>query len=264
MNLEPLPLRRIAPQASGFSKNQFSFIPDLFYSLLSNHHSHSLLKITPHTTHTLSMFTSEQIIEIAGLPESAFRFKCHVDALISLYKWVREQWTSKAIAEHRSKYNLDCRTTEGKLRFALTAAQEMSQGVLPPAVTQIQPSPPTEDHRDIQTSRILCQAIAFLKPVPPTNGLEKSPSFRIMGEPIYWDELVRNYKQLRLKWHPDQNPNSSEAEKRFKLITQIYTDLKSQWFQKYSPLIPIEKIGQHNLQLAMSKQFAWSPESFWE
>ncbi len=217
------------------------------------------------------MFTSEKIIEIAGLPESAFRFKCHVDALIALYKWVREQWTNKAIAEHRSKYNLDCRTTEGKLRFALTAAQEMSQGVLPPAVTQTQPSPPTEDHRNLQTSRILCQAIpkgsasqcAFLKPVPPTNGLEKSPSFRIMGEPIYWDELVRNYKQLVVKWHPDNNP-SIEAVGRIQLINQIYKDLKANWFQKYTPLKPIEEIGEHNLQLAMSKTFPWSPESFWE
>ncbi len=209
------------------------------------------------------MFTSSQIIEIASLPESAFRFKCHVDALIALYKWVREQWTNKAIAEHRKKYDLDCRTTEGKLRFAVTAAQEMSQGILPPAVTNTQPSAPTEDQRNLQTSRILCQAIAFLKPVPPTNGVEKSPSFRIMGEPIYWDELVRNYKQLITKWHPDMNP-SVEAVGRMQLINQIYKDLKSQWFQKYSPLIPIEKIGEHNLQLAMSKTFPWSPESFWE
>ncbi len=224
---------------------------------------HSLLPITPHITHTFKMFTQEKILSLASLPESAFRFKCHVDALISLYKWVREQWTTRAIAEHRSKYKLDCRTTEGKLRFAVTAAKEMSTGVLPPAVTQTQASPPTEDHRDIQTSRILCQAIALLKPVPPTNGVEKSPSFRIMGSPIYIDELVRNYKQLITKWHPDMNP-SIEAVGRMQLINQIYKDLKSQWFQKYSPLIPIENLGEHNLQLAMSKTFPWSPESFWQ
>ena len=208
------------------------------------------------------MFTSLQIIEIASLPESAFRYKCHVEALINLYKWVREQWTTKAVTEHRNKYNLDCRTTVGKLKFALFAAKEMSQDCLPYTDTQTE-SNPVNSNKETQTSRLLCQALALLKPVPPTNGVEKSPSFRIMGSPVYIDELVRNYKQLILKWHPDMNP-SVEAVGRMQLINQIYKDLKSQWFQKYSPLIPIEKIGEHNLQLAMSKTFPWSPESFWE
>ncbi len=208
------------------------------------------------------MFTSEQILEIASLPESAFRYKCHVDALMNLYKWVREQWTTKAVSEHKNKYNLDCRTTVGKLKFALFAAKEMSQDCLPSPETEPE-SNPVNSNKETQTYRILCQAIALLKPVPPTNGLEKSTSFRIMGEPVYIDELVRNYKQLITKWHPDLNP-SVEAVGRMQLINQIYKDLKSQWFQKYSPLIPIEKIGEHNLQLAMSKTFPWSPESFWE
>ncbi|ACB54139.1 hypothetical protein cce_4791 [Crocosphaera subtropica ATCC 51142] len=209
------------------------------------------------------MFTQQEILEIASLPESSFRFRCHVDALMSLYKWVREQWTPKAITEHRTKYDLDCRSTDGKLKFALTAAKELSQGVLPPVCTESSPSN-TEENREIQTSRILSQAIALLPPVPKTNGLENTPSFRIMGRPIYWDELAHNYKQLRLKWHPDKNPNSTEAEERFKVITQIYADLKSEWFEKYSPRIPLERIGQHNLQLAMRQQFPWSPESFWQ
>ena len=209
------------------------------------------------------MFTTEQIQQIASLPESAFRFRCHVDALMSLYKWIREQWTTKAIAEHRSKYELDCRSTQGKLKFALFAAKEMSQSVLPPVITEQDTSPTTEQYREMQTSRILCQAIALLPPVPRTNGLEKSPAYRVMGEPVYVDELVRNYKQLITKWHPDVN-SSVEAIGRIQLITQIYQQLKSQWFQKYSPLIPLEKIGQHNLQLAMSQQLPWSPSSFWE
>ena len=48
------------------------------------------------------MFTQEKIIEIASLPESAFRYKCHVEALITLYQWVREQWTKKAVTEHKN------------------------------------------------------------------------------------------------------------------------------------------------------------------
>ena len=209
------------------------------------------------------MYTKEQILEIASLPESAFRFKCHVHALINLYKWVRKQWTAKAITEHRTKYELDCRTTEGKLRFALFAAKELSTGLLPPALADSHTSPTTEQHRQIQTSRILCQAIALLPPVPQTNGLEKSPAYQVMGEPVYVDELVRNYKQLVVKWHPDNN-KSVEAIGRIQLITQIYQELKSQWFTKYSPLIPLDKIGIDNLQLAMSQQFPWSSQSFWE
>jgi preprotein translocase subunit Sec63 len=102
--------------------------------------------------------------------------------------------------------------------------------------------------------------------VPKTNGLEKTPTYQVLGEPIYVDELVRNYKQLVVKWHPDNPDNSSseEAVKRFQLVTQIYEELKSNWFAKYSPLIPLSKIGQENLQKAMSQKIPWTPESFWQ
>ena len=208
------------------------------------------------------MFTQERLVEIASLPESAFRYKCHVEALMTLYQWVREQWTKKAVTEHRHKYNLNCRTTEGKLKFALFAAKEMSQDCLPGTVSEVIPEPVNNQNKETQTSKILCQAIAFLKPVPKTNGLEKSPTYQVMGEPIYWDELVRNYKQLVVKWHPDNNP-SVEAVGRIQLITQIYQELKTNWMTKYSPLIPLSRIGEDNLQRAMSQKLPWTPKSFW-
>ncbi|MGK7939573.1 MAG: J domain-containing protein, partial [Crocosphaera sp.] len=112
-------------------------------------------------------------------------------------------------------------------------------------------------NKETQISKILCQAIAFLKPVPKTNGLEKSPTYQVMGEPIYWDELVRNYKQLVIKWHPDNNP-SVEAVGRIQLITQIYQELKTHWMTKYSPLISLSRIGEENLQRAMSQKLPWT------
>lgn len=129
-------------------------------------------------------------------------------------------------------------------------------------VSEVIPEPINNQNKEIQTSKILCQAIAFLKPVPKTNGLEKSPTYQVMGEPIYWDELVRNYKQLVVKWHPDNN-QSVEAVGRIQLITQIYQELKTNWMTKYSPLIPLSRIGEDNLQRAMSQKLPWTPKSFW-
>ncbi len=215
------------------------------------------------------MFTSDEIISIASLPESAFRFRHHVDALMSLYKWVREQWTPKAISEHRTKYELDCRTTEGKLKFALTAAKEMSQDIFPPVCTETTSPSNTENNREIQTSRILSQAIALL-PYTPTNGLENAPAYRVLGSPLSADSLVENYKILAKKWHPDINPNS-EARARFDLISEIYRTLKKNWFSRYSPLIPKEKFvdsqGVPNFNTiynaAYSVKLDFPPESFW-
>ncbi len=207
------------------------------------------------------MLTNQEINEIASLPETAFRFKVHVDALMEFYQWIREQWTAKSLAEHKAKYNLDCRTTEGKLRCAWYAAKELSIHSLPPSSERVS-EPQTNPIKEVQISRILCQTIALLPPVPKTNGLEKAPAYQILGEPIYFDELVRNYRQLVVKWHPDYN-SSVEAVGRIQLITSIYQELKAEWFTKYSPLIPLEKIGKENHHRAMSKQFPWIPESFW-
>ncbi len=112
--------------------------------------------------------------------------------------------------------------------------------------------------KETQTSKILCQAIAFLKPVPKTNGLEKSPTYQVMGEPIYWDELVRNYKQLVVKWHPDNNP-SVEAVGRIQLITQIYQELKTHWMTKYSPLIRVRSKTVVVTQTAIAKISSSNP-----
>ena len=196
------------------------------------------------------MLTQEQITQIAALPFNAYKFKHHIDALLTVYRWVREQWTSKAVKDLCTEYELDLRRKEDRAKFGWFAAKELAKA-LPPA--------PANDSR---TVRVLCQCLALLPPVPPTNGLENATAYRIMGSPIYADELRRNYQALVQKWHPDINP-SVEAVGRFQIINEIYQTLRGQWFEKYSPLLPASKIGQENIDRAMGKTFPWSPDSFW-
>jgi curved DNA-binding protein CbpA len=39
------------------------------------------------------------------------------------------------------------------------------------------------------------------------------------------DEIRANYRRLAMKWHPDRNAGSREAEERFKLISEAYSIL---------------------------------------
>lgn len=215
-------------------------------------------------------FSDEIILKLAQLPETAFKFKVHIDSLVAFYCFVREQWTATAIADLKSRHNLNLRSTEGKAKLAWYAAQEWVK-CLPPSVTSYQSSVISEEVKPIEvatteakTVKVLCQAIALLNPVPETNGLEDAPAYAIMGNPIYLDELRRNYFKLASKWHPDRNPNNPEASDRFALISAIYKELDAQWLTKYSPLIPISKIGKDNVDRAFNKKFAFSPESFWQ
>ncbi|WP_049802829.1 J domain-containing protein [Gloeothece verrucosa] len=121
-----------------------------------------------------------------------------------------------------------------------------------------------QDHkREAQVVKVLATAIAYLPPVPPTNGLEQTPPYCILGKPIYFDELVRNYKILAQKWHPDLCSHR-EAKDRFQLVTAIFKELRDGWFKKYSPLIAACTIGSENLKRARNKTFPFTAESFWE
>lgn len=199
------------------------------------------------------MLTQENIAAIAALPANAYKFKAHINSLIAVYQFCRQQWTAKAIHDLTVKQNLNLRKKEDKAKFGWFAAQELVKA-LPPV---------TEHQSETKTVKVLCQALALLPPVPETNGLENTPAYCIMGRPVYADELNRNYKQLVQKWHPDLNP-SLEAVGRFQTINEVYQALRAHWFEKYSPLIPISKIGKENVERAMKQQFPWTPESFWQ
>lgn len=195
--------------------------------------------------------TQEQIKAIAALPSNAYKFKAHIDGLIEIYQFCRREWTAIAIRELTTTHNLNLRKKEHKAKFGWYAAQELTKA-LPPA---------KESHDDAGTVRVLAQAIALLPPVPETNGLEKAPVYRLFGSPIYLDELRNGYKSMAIKWHPDNNP-SPEAEARFKILTECYSDLTRAWFEKYSPLIPASAIGAENIKRAMAVKLPFSPESF--
>jgi hypothetical protein len=184
----------------------------------------------------------QQIIEIARIPESAFRFKVYADRLVEFYRFIREQWTPQAIKQFSKDNSLDLRRYADKLQFAWLAAREWVNVIPASSEHQQIPSSPQS-----QVVRVLSQA----------------PAYRIMGEPIYYDELRRNYLYLSGKFHPDRN-KQPEARARFQLVTAIYKDLQKDWFVKYSPLIATAKIGQENIDKALAKQFPFSPESFWE
>lgn len=199
-----------------------------------------------------NQYTDDQIEAIANLPEAAFRFKTHVDNLLGFYTWTRSQWTLAAVKDFTRQHGLDLRSQGDRCRFAWLAAKEWV-ACLPPA---------TETKPETKVVRVLSRAIALLKPVPPTNSLENSPAYKIMGSPIYYDELIEGYKRLVRKYHPDLNP-TPEATERLQIVTEIYTTLRDGWTAKYSPLIPREVIGEANIKLAYAKAFKWAPESFW-
>jgi hypothetical protein len=196
--------------------------------------------------------TQDQIQEIASLPSNAYKFKAHIDGLIDVYRFCRDQWTRIAIQELTHINNLDLRKKEDRAKFGWHAAQELAKA-LPPV---------KESHNDTGTVKVLAQAIALLPPVPETNGLENAPVYRIFGSPVYLDELRNGYKALAIKWHPDNNSNP-EAEARFKMLTETYSDLTRSWFEKYSPLIAKAAIGEGNIKRAMSVKLQFTPESFW-
>lgn len=208
------------------------------------------------------MFTQEEITAIALLPENCFKYKQHFDNLIALYQFCRQQWTARAVKRLAQENGLDLRKKDDRAKFGWLAAHELVLS-LPPAPTPIPEVAIPKPNHSNQTVKMLCQAIALLNPVPTTNGLEKAPVYQLMGEPVYLDELVRNYRVLARRWHPDRNDDPT-ALKRFQVINEIYTDLSGKWFEKYSPLIDKNIIGEANIARAMSVKLPFTPESFWE
>jgi hypothetical protein len=208
------------------------------------------------------MLTQEEITAIALLPENCFKYKQHFDNLIALYQFCKSQWTARAVKHLAHENALDLRRKDDRAKFGWLASKELVLS-LPPSPTPItEVATPKPDHSD-QTDKMLCQAIALLNPVPTTNGLEKAPVYQLMGEPVYLDELVRNYRVLARRWHPDRNDDPTSLM-RFQVINEVYTDLSGKWFEKYSPLIDRSVIGEANIARAMAVKLPFTPESFWD
>ena len=52
----------------------------------------------------------------------------------------------------------------------------------------------------------------------------KDNYYTILGvdENASQDEIKKNYRKLSMKWHPDKNQGNSDAEEKFKSISQAY------------------------------------------
>jgi len=57
------------------------------------------------------------------------------------------------------------------------------------------------------------------------------------------DEIVRAYRKLAMKWHPDRNNNSKYAEEKFKEIKQAYEKLSDPSY-KYIPPVAKDSVPQ--------------------
>jgi len=59
------------------------------------------------------------------------------------------------------------------------------------------------------------------------RGRYERDYYRILGVHLEAteDEIRRAYRRLALQWHPDRNPGSTEAEERFKEISEAYAVL---------------------------------------
>ena len=217
-------------------------------------------------------YRPEQIVELATLPESAFRLQATISQLKDFYVWIKATWTKQAITSLAREHELNLRSHENQAKFAWYAAQLLASELpaLPASNSDLieepkesQSEPITSDCIESQIAKILATALVLLPPVPETNGLEATPAYQIMGTPIYVDELDRNYIELVRRWHPDRNANP-EAESRIKIIAIIYETLRDQWYDRYSPLIASSRLDPDMIATAKSQDFGFDPDSFWE
>ena len=171
------------------------------------------------------IYTPEQIVEIATLSESAFRLQSTISQLKDFYVWIKSTWTKQAITSLAKQHELNLRSHENQARLAWYAAQLLASELpaLPASNStteseNTQSEPITGDCIESQIVRVLATALVLLPPVPETNGLEFAPAYEIMGNPVYVDELNRNYIQLYNRWHPDRNSHPSSTA-RFQIIS---------------------------------------------
>ena len=65
--------------------------------------------------------------------------------------------------------------------------------------------------------------------------------YEVMGVPVSAtpDEIRKAYHRLALRWHPDKNQGSAEAEEKFKLVGDAYQVLsdpdKRSLYDRYVP-----------------------------
>lgn len=199
------------------------------------------------------MYTKEQIKAIASIEPQEFCLKSNVQTLCEFYKWVKEEVTPCTIEKTKKALGLNLRKREDRMKLAHAIAIQLNGG---------KPDPTPTERKDTLVN-LLTKVIALLPPVPPTNGLEDAPGWRLFGSPIYIHELDAGYSALHKTYHPDVNP-SPDSTKKMSVINRIYDKLREDWTLKYSPLLPKELITDEIVELAMGVNLEIDPEETWE
>lgn len=81
----------------------------------------------------------------------------------------------------------------------------------------------------------------------PLNGMERTPLFKVFGQPTTLDQLNHNYRLLRMRHHPDVSPYSQkEANERFHWLGKAYQALCDNWsrFDPTSQEIPRDRVNK--------------------
>lgn len=113
-----------------------------------------------------------------------------------------------------------------------------------------------------QFCRYLLVGKIFAQP-EPTNGIEKSPLMSIFNSPLTLNDLHREYKQLRIKHHPDISPFPEvKASAIFFWLKKAYQTLTQSWdkFDPYNLEIPssrVEKLLNQKLTFSLQDVRYW-------
>ncbi|MEC8893687.1 MAG: DnaJ domain-containing protein, partial [Candidatus Poribacteria bacterium] len=84
---------------------------------------------------------------------------------------------------------------------------------------------------------------------------EKRDYYEVLGinQSADLDQIKKAYRKLAIKYHPDKNPNDSEAEGKFKEATEAYevlsTPEKRQLYDQFGNAgLEGMDIGEHNFR----------------
>ncbi len=252
------------------------------------------------------------------------------DLLLSYYREIKSSWSSAIVNRIKQQHKLNLRQKLDRCILAVMAAQEkieftptVANSITSKPIRETIPTIPTPSTVELElaarveelerqleaTSEQLTQtntqlnkqvklniivATDRLLPAgPPLNGIEESPTFKVLGSPTTLTQLEHNYRVLEgklldkvnkyrreikeLRLHPDLSQDNDEdwsetianyrnlkdeAIERLNLVKSLYNLHHENW-DLLKPTIPIsdeEKAARMNAPI----KNGWTAASFWE
>lgn len=234
---------------------------------------------------------------ISLVQESPYE-KSNFYALIEIYTEARD-YLAKPIFDDLKKslesllslpFDLRQKIDRSKLGYYVTIAELSYRQALPEGFTEVFPlddlnlgkqySLPFREEKEVENLKEekenlqrslyqfekFCQFLLVGKIFPnpaPTNGIENTPLLRVFNSPLNLDNLHREYKQLRIKHHPDISPfPEHKAEALFYWLKKAYESLCQNWhkFDPYNMEMPrdrVEKLKSQNLTFSLHDLRYW-------